>query len=71
MGCDYNRGPGWWRVCDAGRVIDGVECCTGGRRLTEEDNDETKIQDFNIDVCMDDISPLDPSSTYYMDYATM
>lgn len=76
MGCEYNYGPGKdnERLCDP--------CCPGSRRFlsfepANDYDDDGAINpvgasvDFSINVCMDDISPLDPSSTYYTDYVDM
>ena len=54
----------WWGkgLCD--------DCC-GGRRLSDEVDYAGASIDFTIDVCMDDVSPVAPSSSYYIDYAEM
>jgi hypothetical protein len=53
MGCDPAK---HWGMCES--------CCgSGNRRLTTGSG-----VDFTIDVCMDDVNPLNPTSTYYVDY---
>ena len=68
MGCDNNFGPGGGRMCD--------DCCGGIRRklsVTTGTADASKEDDvdFNINVCMDNVNPLDSSSTSYVDHVQM
>ena len=65
MGCDNNLGPGGGRKCD--------DCCDDRRKLSVTTTDDVKEEDvnFNINVCMDNVNPLDSSSTSYVDHVQM
>ena len=66
MGCHPDK---WWGMCedcceedDTRRLSGAVSSSAAGSGMSV---------DFTIDVCMDDVSPLDPSSTYYVDFESM
>ena len=67
MGCPENLGPGDNKVCD--------DCCyddTGVIVSVQTAEEESLLAvDFNIDVCMDNIHPLESSATSYIDYTQM
>lgn len=66
MGCDYNLGPGANRKCD--------DCCDDGRRMLRAEAAEQSTEDdvnFNINVCMDNVNPLDSTSSQYLDHTQM
>jgi hypothetical protein len=47
-----------------------LQCVDASNLKIEGDADVGDVS-FKIDVCMDDVSPLDSSATYYTDYVTM
>jgi hypothetical protein len=73
MGCSWNYGSGGNRECDRCCSNPGVVPDTQRRALGGEEGGgegETDVL-FSLDVCMDDISPLDGASSHYVDYEAL
>ena len=73
MGCDSNYGLQGDRKCDADwgwNYQSWRSSCCSSRRLGDESFESSENLDvtFSLDVCMDDVSPLEGSSSHYVDF---